>query len=278
MRATFSPSDQRLSTFTSPHPHTSTMQVEVDPTEDTEWNDILRSHGIIPERPPSPSVAIEEALGRALESAEQHRYSDKSDSELDDLLADDPEGDEAESEFIASYRAKRLAELQSLQARVAASNFGAVLPVAKPEYQAEVTDASNKCFVFVHLSLPTNTQSKLLAALFDRAAKTFPEVKFVDIQGARAIENYPDRNCPTLLVYKDGDVKKQYVTLALVGGNSMRIDDLERILVDVGAVKESDRRLSDIKRARDKKLQGDAYYDSDDERNNADDEDDDLDD
>ncbi|KAK9380096.1 thioredoxin-like protein [Kockiozyma suomiensis] len=250
------------------------MQVEVDPTEDTEWNDILRSHGIIPERPPSPSIAIEEALERAKESAEQHRYSDKSDSELEDL-EEDLENDKNESEFIAQYRQKRMAELLEFQQRTASSNFGTVIPVSKPEYQAQVTDASKNSFVFVHLSLSGNTQSKLLAGLFQRAAEIFKEVKFVDIQGSRAIENYPDRNCPTLLVYKDTDVKKQYVTLTLIGGNSMRIDDLERILVDVGAVKESDRRLSSVKKARDRKVAGDSYYDSDEQ---VKDDDDDLDD
>ncbi|KAK9241198.1 thioredoxin-like protein [Lipomyces kononenkoae] len=252
------------------------MQVEVDPNEDTEWNDILRAHGIIPERPPSPSQVIDEAIERAREHQELHRLSDKSDSELSALQ--DEANDSSEDEFIAAYRRKRLQELSQLQ--VQQQKFGRVFPVSKPEYQKEVTDASNECFVLVHLSLQHNLQSKLLGGLFIRAAEKFGDVKFVDITGARAIEGYPDRNCPTLLVYKDTDVKKQYVTLRLIGGDSMRMEDLEKVLVDVGAVNENDSRLISNKRR--KNRDEEDNYDSDDEtdrrKSNYADDDDDFDD
>ncbi|KAK9354093.1 thioredoxin-like protein [Lipomyces doorenjongii] len=236
------------------------MQVEVDPNEDTEWNDILRAHGIIPERPPSPSQVIDEAIERAREYQELHRLSDKSDSELSAL--EDEANNSSEDEFIAAYRRKRLQELTQLQ--IQRQKFGRVFPVSKPEYQKDVTDASKECFVLVHLSLQQNLQSKLLGGLFMRAAEKFGEVKFVDIPGSRAIEGYPDRNCPTLLVYKDTDVKKQYVTLGLIGGDGMRMEDLERILVDVGAVKENDSRLAENKRSK-KRYDEDHDYDTDDE-------------
>jgi hypothetical protein len=32
------------------------------------------------------------------------------------------------------------------------------------------------------------------------------------------IEGYPDKNTPTVLVYKDGDIKKQIVTLRELNG------------------------------------------------------------
>lgn len=57
------------------------------------------------------------------------------------------------------------------------------------------------------------------------------------------IEGYPDRNTPTILVYKDGDIVRQFVTLMALGGTSTREGDLERMLVDIGALKESDVRL-----------------------------------
>ena len=57
------------------------------------------------------------------------------------------------------------------------------------------------------------------------------------------IEGYPDKNTPTVLVYKDGDIKKQLVTLKELGGVRTSMQDLERLLVDVGAVKLGDARL-----------------------------------
>ncbi|KAK9244727.1 thioredoxin-like protein [Lipomyces tetrasporus] len=250
------------------------MQVEVNPNEDTEWNDILRAHGVIPERPPSPSQVIDEAIERAREYQEQHRLSDKSDSELSAL--EDDANNSSEDEFIAAYRRKRLQELAQLQ--VQRQKFGRVFPVSKPDYQKEVTEASTECFVLVHLSLQQNLQSKLLGGLFLRAAEKFGEIKFVDIPGSRAIEGYPDRNCPTLLVYKDTNVKKQYVTLRLIGGDGMRMEDLERVLVDIGAVKENDSRLTENTRQK-KRDYEDNGYDSEDEvdRSKGDDHDDEFD-
>ncbi|KAK9466256.1 thioredoxin-like protein [Lipomyces arxii] len=238
------------------------MEVQVDPNEDTEWNDILRSHGIIPPREPSPSQIIDEAVERAREQAEQHKLSDKSDSDLSELEDEDPD-----DEFIATYRRKRMQELAELSKQ--RSKFGRVVPVSKPEYQELVTDASKECYVVVHLSLQGNMQSRLLSGLFSKAAEKYGEIKFVDIAASRAIENYPDRNCPTILVYKDTDVKKQYVTLRLIGGDSTRLEDLEKVLVDSGAVSEDDSRLIENKRRKKKMLGNDADYDSDDEAQDA---------
>jgi hypothetical protein len=44
-------------------------------------------------------------------------------------------------------------------------------------------------------------------------------------------------------VYKDGDIKRQVVTLRELGGVKTTMRDLERVLVDVGAVEENDMRV-----------------------------------
>lgn len=210
------------------------MQVQVDPNEDTEWNDILRSKGIIPEKPPSPTAQLEEALSEALQKAHDNRLEHKT---LDELEALEDEEDE---EFLNEYKQKRYAQIQQLADK---SKFGMVYPVSKPEYESEITQASEEAFVFVHLSLNLKLQSRLLADLFVQLAAKFKEIKFVDIPGSRAVKNYPEGHCPTLLVYHKKDVVKQYVTLTQLGGNSTTLQDLEQVLVDVGAVKDTDERL-----------------------------------
>ena len=45
-------------------------------------------------------------------------------------------------------------------------------------------------------------------------ATKFGDVKFCQIRGDLCIEGYPDKNTPTILVYKDGDIRKQIVTLS----------------------------------------------------------------
>ncbi|KAF8758991.1 phosducin [Rhizoctonia solani] len=83
-----------------------------NPNEDTEWNDILRKHGIIPERPktppsppPPPSPTIAEKLGR----------------------------------IVQEYRRKRMQEFRKEQKR---GRFGEMMPIGRDDYKREVTEAS----------------------------------------------------------------------------------------------------------------------------------------
>ena len=61
-------------------------------------NDILRKHKIIPEKPPSPTPIIQEALLEARQKAHENRLEDKDLDELDDLE------DEEDEAFLQSYR------------------------------------------------------------------------------------------------------------------------------------------------------------------------------
>ncbi|KAK7678755.1 hypothetical protein QCA50_018190 [Cerrena zonata] len=189
------------------------IPVEVDPTEDTEWNDILREKGIIPERPPSPTQQLEEALEEAVRNQHENRLESKDLDELDELE------DEEDEAFLNEYKFKRLAELKKLSER---KKFGTVFHINKPEYEKEVTLASNE-------NQPLATK--------------FPELKFVDIPANRCVENYPESNCPTLLIYLNKDVVKQFITLTQLGGNDTKLKDLEQVLINVNAINENDKRL-----------------------------------
>ena len=61
-------------------------------------NDILRKHGVIPEKPPSPTPIIEEALEEAVKKAHENRLEDKTLDELDGLEDDEDEA------FLGKYR------------------------------------------------------------------------------------------------------------------------------------------------------------------------------
>ena len=89
----------------------------------------------------------------------------------------------------------------------------------------------------------------MLSELWRQAAGEYGDVRFCQIRADQAIENYPDRNCPTILVYKDGDIVKQIVTLATVGGVRMNMSDIDNLLVDVGGVPETDMRVLRRRRA-----------------------------
>ncbi|KIX93091.1 uncharacterized protein Z520_11148 [Fonsecaea multimorphosa CBS 102226] len=228
-----------------------------DPNADTEWNDILRKHGIIPEKQPDPEPIIQEALLEAVKKAHDNRLEDKDLDELHDLE------DEEDEAFLEIYRQKRLAEIAKLQKK---SLYGQVFPLQKPDYARDVTEESSKAFVLVNLtsSLGTNVESRVLSEVWRQAARKFGDVKFCEIRADLCIEGYPEKNTPTILVYKDGDIKRQIITLAQLNGVRTNLRDLERLLVEVGAVADNDMRL----RRKDE--------DDEDEKNkNQDDEDDD---
>ena len=133
------------------------VNVPVDnPNADTEWNDILRKHGIIPEKPPDLEPIIQESLVEAAKRQHENRLEDK---DLDELAALEDEEDE---EFLERYRQQRLKELNELQK---ASNFGQVYPLSKPDYGREVTDASKDAWVVVVMTsgMGTNVESRVLS-------------------------------------------------------------------------------------------------------------------
>ncbi|QKX56603.1 uncharacterized protein TRUGW13939_03708 [Talaromyces rugulosus] len=234
------------------------VNVPVDnPNADTEWNDILRKHGVIPEKPPSPTPIIQEAILEAERKAHENRLEDKDLDELDALE------DEEDEEFLEQYRKKRVAEIATLQK---ASVYNQVYPLQKTDYAREVTEASSDAFVLVNLtSMGGNVESRVLSEIWRQLAAKYGDVKFCEIRGDMCIEGYPERNTPTILAYKDGEIQKQYVTLRELKGVRTKVEDVEKVLVDIGAVKEGDLRL---------RKQNDSDY-SDHETNKPEDEDDD---
>ena len=160
--------------------------------------------------------------------------------------------------LISHSRNQRLVEL-STTSKV--SNFGQVYPLQKPDYAKDVTEASNKAFVLVLLasSLGNNTESHLLAELWPEMAQRFGDIKFCEIRADMCIESYPERNTPTILVYRNGDIKKQIITLRELNGLKTSVEgnrqksrweyilltllDLQNLLVDVDAVTVNDYRI-----------------------------------
>jgi hypothetical protein len=170
----------------------------------------------------------------------------------------------------SNNRQKRMAELATT---TAASVYNQVYHLQKPDYSRDVTEASRTAIVFVLLisSQGTNTESRVLIEIWRELAQRFGDVKFCQMRADLCIEGYPDKNTPTVLVYKDGDIKKQIVTLRELGGvrtstqgmpcEDFAIEwhchtqltvrdhvlisraDLERLLIDLGAIKLNDQRL-----------------------------------
>ena len=110
-----------------------------------------------------------------------------------------------------------MAELSTV---TAASVYNQVYHLQKPDYSRDVTEASSKAYVLVLLtsSHGTNVESRVLIDIWRDLALRFGDVKFCQMRADLCIEGYPEKNTPTVLVYKDGDIKKQLVTLRELRG------------------------------------------------------------
>lgn len=179
---------------------------------------------------------IQEALVEARRLAHENRLEGKNLEELDDLE------DEEDEDFLAQYRNQRMNELNTISQT---SIYNQVYYLQKPDYARDVTEASQKSWVFVLLtsSLGTNTESALLTDMWRDLATRFGDIKFCSMRANLCIEGYPEKNAPTILVYKDGDIKKQVVTLREMNGANTTVQDLEKLLIDLGALKYNDARL-----------------------------------
>lgn len=67
-------------------------------------------------------------------------------------------------------------------------------------------------------------------------ATKFGDIKFCEIRADMCIEGYPERNTPTILVYKDTEIRRQLVTLRELKGVRTKLegDYLPLILIGLG--------------------------------------------
>ena len=115
------------------------------------------------------------------------------------------------------FSKKRLQELSTVHST---SVFNQVYHLQKPDYAKDVTEASQKAYVLVLLtsSHGTNPESRVVIEMWRELAQRFGDNKFCQIRADLCIEGYPEKNTPTVLIYKDGDIKKQLVTLRELRG------------------------------------------------------------
>lgn len=207
------------------------MNVEVDTTEDTEWNDILRAHKIIPEKERDPDENRDELLAEARQLQYESRLDDLELDELDELE------DDEDDEIVQEYKARRMQEMQQTANQ---SVFGSLIPITKGEYTREVTEASENHWIFVFLYKDYLSASKKLRPIMAEFARRYGSIKICAIVSDQAIENYPDQAVPTILVYYQNNMKEQFVGLK----TSTTLLDIEKIAVGLGALNEDEVRRS----------------------------------
>ncbi|PVU89874.1 hypothetical protein BB560_006263 [Smittium megazygosporum] len=102
-------------------------------------------------------------------------------------------------------------------------SFGEYYNVSEDAYAKEITEASKTSPVVVHLYERT-PECDIVSEILKEMANEHKQTKFVGVVASRSIKNYPLRNVPTLLLYKDGDLVDQKVGFGSIAkfGESMQ--------------------------------------------------------
>ncbi|KAF7309692.1 Phosducin domain-containing protein [Mycena indigotica] len=206
----------------------------VNPNEDTEFNDALRKHGIIPPKevpPPSPSPPPSPTLDDLLEELTPSEMAE---------LAEDAKDEETER-AIDAFRRQRLVDERTAAKR---ARFGRVYPIGREDYTREVTDASSineeddekglgtgvVCFLYKDGIVRSDRAFQHVRTL----AARHPRTKFVSIVGDKCIPNLPDSRIPMFIVYKKGEILNQVV--AWGADRDRTLEELELLLIVGGAI------------------------------------------
>ena len=154
--------------------------------------------------------------------------------ERDDENDDD---DEEEEEFMKSYREKRISEMMLMQKEKEKeeknNNFqrNEYMHVSHEQWTKEVTEVSRSHPVLVLLTKENSKACYTLERVMEDVARTYrtSRTKFRRAEARDIIPNYPERNVPTLILYRNGDVVENIVGIEQFGGmNGVNTETVRR--------------------------------------------------
>lgn len=154
---------------------------------------------------------------------------------------DENDEDEEEEAFMKSYREKRIAEMLFMQKEekedekeeknnnVRRNEY--VMHVSHEQWTKEVTEVSHSHPVLVLLTKENSKACYLLERVMEDVARTYrtSRTKFRRAEARDIIPNYPERNVPTLILYRNGDVVENIVGIEQFGGmNGVNTETVRR--------------------------------------------------
>lgn len=210
----------------------SERRIMQDPNADTQWNDVLRAKGIIP--PKETEISEDQIVSMVEQTIEDKtKARDLSDMNLDELNENEDDIDEDDERIFEAYRKQRLQEIRAAQKNAI---FGDVREISRDEYVTEVNQAGEGIWVVLLVYKQSIPLCKLIEQYFYDLARKFPAAKFLKSISSVCIPNYPDKNLPTVFVYQNGELKKQFVGPLVFRGMKLTKDDLEWMLSETGAI------------------------------------------
>ena len=147
------------------------------------------------------------------------------------------EEDEEDEEFMKSYREKRISEMlmqkeEKDEKEEKNNNLrNEVMHVSHEQWTKEVTEVSRSNPVLVLLTKENSKACYPLERVMEDVAHKYrlSRTKFRRAEARDIIPNYPERNVPTLILYRNGDVVENIVGIEQFGGmNGVNTETVRR--------------------------------------------------
>mmetsp|Transcript_23258 Transcript_23258/g.65298 ORF Transcript_23258/g.65298 Transcript_23258/m.65298 type:complete len:243 (+) Transcript_23258:95-823(+) len=190
----------------------------------TEWDDQMIRLGHM--KAPEPTVTEEDLIEMIENAAKAYSREPTREEKLEKSTLEelDELEDEEEDEVLDRYRQKRIQEMKEAAVK---NRYGKVLDIKAPEWKHQVTEAPKDLYVVVHLYKSWKPECQIVGQHLDQMANKHKGVKFLRAISDETIPNYPDKNVPTILVYKNGDIQCQMIGLKQMGGKDNSYVSLE---------------------------------------------------
>lgn len=151
---------------------------------------------------------------------------------FDECDENDEEEDEDE-EFMKSYREKRISEMvqKEKEKEEKNNNRNECIHVSHEEWTKEVTLISHSHPVLVLLTKENSKECYPLERVMEDVAHKYrlSRTKFRRAEARDIIPNYPERNVPILILYRNGDVVENIVGIEQFGGmNGVNTETVRR--------------------------------------------------
>ncbi|KAJ3060293.1 hypothetical protein HDU99_005984, partial [Rhizoclosmatium hyalinum] len=141
-------------------------------------------------------------LERQLEAEKNWNTKDEGDEDIDDLIRDLEDEEDA---FVKEYKAKRLMEMAVI---ASLPKYGTLKEIEVDEYVSCVENVDRNVVVLVHLYQPQVEACRLVNRFLEALAAQYPLVKMVKIISTKANASFDNIALPALLIYKGGELQK----------------------------------------------------------------------
>lgn len=135
--------------------------------------------------------------------------------------------DSEDEDVLNQYRSKRIAEMKALAGK---AKFGSVREISGQDYVNEVNKAGEGIYVVLHLYKQGIPLCNVINQHISYLAAKFPATKFLKSIASTCIPNFPEKNLPSVFIYFEGAMKRQFVGPIELRGPNLSCDELEYII------------------------------------------------